>query len=199
MLSLNSLATNLRVEWICCIVGVAVVVGIFILTIVKTYVKECPHNKLLVVFAKNKDGTFRTVKCMHGGVCFVKPVVQMCSFLDLTPMPIAVELKNAPTKQHICVNVSSTFTIAVSTDHTVMLAAADKLVGRSQQDISDFAQNIIFGQLLLIISTMDLNDIENDPEGFVNNVSLQINGELNKVGLKLLQMVLTDISVDIAV
>ena len=75
----------------------------FIVWICSRY-KKCPSDKIMVVYGsigKNKDGTNRSAKCIHGGAEFVIPVFQSYAYLDLTPISIQVDLKNALSKQNI--------------------------------------------------------------------------------------------------
>ena len=63
--------------------------------------RKCPSDKILVVYGKvgsNRDGTYRSAKCIHGGAAFIVPVFQSYQYLDLTPISISVDLKNVETK-----------------------------------------------------------------------------------------------------
>ncbi|MDB9883321.1 SPFH domain-containing protein, partial [Bacteroidia bacterium] len=52
---------------------------------------------------------------------------------------------------------------------------------------------IIFGQLRLVVATMDIEEINNNRDKFLSNVSSNVEQELKKVGLKLINVNLTDI------
>nr|MBQ4319714.1 flotillin family protein [Clostridia bacterium] len=66
--------------------------------------RKCPSDKVMVIYGKvgsNADGTQRSAKCIHGGAAFIWPVIQAYQYLDLTPISINVDLKNALSKQNI--------------------------------------------------------------------------------------------------
>ena len=159
--------------------------------------RKCPSDKILVVYGKigsNKDGTSRSAKCIHGGAAFIMPVIQAYEYLDLTPISIPVDLKNALSKQNIRIDVPSRFTVGVSVEPGVMQNAAERLLGMKLTEIQELAKDIIFGQLRLIIATMDIEEINTDRDKFLAAVSNNVETELKKIGLRLINVNVTDIT-----
>ena len=159
--------------------------------------KKCPSDKIMVIYGsigKNKDGTNRSAKCIHGGAEFVVPVFQSYAYLDLTPISIQVDLKNALSRQNIRIDVPSRFTVGISTEPGVMQNAAERLLGLQLNEIQELSKDIIFGQLRLIIATMDIEEINTDRDKFLAAVSNNVETELKKIGLRLINVNVTDIS-----
>ena len=183
--------------------GLVVLIGVIVLiafmlfvTIISRY-KKCPSDKIMVIYGKvgnNKDGTSRPAKCIHGGAALVWPVVQSFEYLDLTPMSISVDLKNALSKQNIRIDVPSSFTVGISTETGVMQNAAERLLGLRMSEIQDLAKDIIFGQLRLVIATMEIEEINTDRDKFLDAVSSNVETELRKIGLRLINVNVTDIN-----
>jgi flotillin len=163
---------------------------LFLIILIRRY-KRCPSDRILVVYGKVGGG--QSAKCIHGGAAFIMPVIQDYEFLDLTPISIEVNLVNALSKQNIRVNVPSRFTIGVSTEPGVMQNAAERLLGLGLQDIQELAKEIIFGQLRLVVASMDIEEINADRDKFLANISQSVESELKKVGLKLINVNITDI------
>ncbi|MDR2466946.1 MAG: flotillin family protein [Prevotellaceae bacterium] len=158
--------------------------------------KRCPSDKILVVYGrtgKNDEGSVSSAKCIHGGASFIWPVFQSYAFLDLTPIPIECNLTNALSKQNIRVDVPCRFTVGISTEPDNMINAAERLLGLSLENIQDLAKDILFGQLRLVIATMDIEEINSDRDKFLLNVSQNVEMELRKIGLKLINVNVTDI------
>ena len=172
------------------LVFVALFIVLTLIILIKRY-KRCPSDRILVVYGKVGGG--QSAKCIHGGAAFIMPVIQDYEFLDLTPISIEVNLVNALSKQNIRVNVPSRFTIGVSTEPGVMQNAAERLLGLGLQDIQELAKEIIFGQLRLVVASMDIEEINNDRDKFLTNISQSVETELKKVGLKLINVNITDI------
>ncbi|MDO7137239.1 MULTISPECIES: flotillin family protein [Algibacter] len=181
---------NLQLGFPIAVIAAILFVFLFFIVLVRRY-KRCPSDRILVVYGKVGGG--QSAKCIHGGAAFIVPVIQDYEFLDLTPISIEVNLVNALSKQNIRVNVPSRFTIGVSTEPGVMQNAAERLLGLGQNEIQDLAQEIIFGQLRLVVASMDIEEINNDRDKFLTNISQSVETELKKVGLKLINVNITDI------
>ena len=179
------------------LVCVIVVILFSMALVVLSRYKKCPSDKIMVIYGKvgnNKDGSARSAKCIHGGAAFVWPVIQAREFLDLTPLSISVDLENALSRQNIRINVPSRFTVGISTEPGVMQNAAERLLGLKLEEVQELAKDIIFGQLRLIIATMDIEEINTDRDKFLEAVSRNVEGELKKIGLRLINVNVTDIS-----
>jgi len=177
------------------IVVFIVILFITILALFSRY-KRCPSDKILVIYGKtgkSKDGTARSARTVHGGAAFIWPVIQAYAFLDLTPISIEVNLTNALSRQNIRVDVPSRFTVGISTDMGVMTNAAERLLGLELAHIQELAKDIIFGQLRLVIATMEIEEINTDRDKFLFNVSQNVEAELQKIGLRLINVNVTDI------
>jgi flotillin len=152
--------------------------------------KRCPSDKILVIYGKTNSGS---AKCLAGGATFVWPVVQDYAYLDLHPISIDVDLHGALSRQNIRVNVPSRFTVAISTEPGVMTNAAERLLNRNEDEIRDMSKDIIFGQLRLVVATMDIEEINADRDKFLANVYHNVGTELRKIGLELINVNVTDI------
>ena len=176
------------------------VIGIILFSLILWFFsryKKCPSDKIMVIYGrvgKNKDGSTRSAKCIHGGAAFIVPVIQAYEFLDLTPLSIPVDLKSALSRQNIRVDVPSRFTVGISTEPSIMQNAAERLLGLQLAEIQELAKDIIFGQLRLIIATMDIEELNTDRDKFLEAVSRNVEVELKKIGLRLINVNMTDIS-----
>ncbi|MDE5955617.1 MAG: flotillin family protein [Bacteroidales bacterium] len=177
-----------------------IVIAVFVLivtlaAILKRY-KRCPSDKILVIYGKtgkNKNGGVSSARCIHGGAAFIWPVFQSYAFLDLKPISIECNLTNALSKQNIRVDVPCRFTVGISTEPDNMTNAAERLLGLTIENIQNIATDILFGQLRLVIATMDIEEINSDRDKFLANVSMNVEAELRKIGLKLINVNVTDI------
>lgn len=170
-------------------------VFIIIYSLFRRY-KRCPSDRILVVYGKvgrGADQTTKSAKCIHGGAAFIWPIIQDYDFLDLTPISIEVDLRGALSKQNIRVDVPSRFTVGVSTEPGIMNNAAERLLGQDMQQVHDLAKDIIFGQLRLVVATMDIEEINSNRDKFLANVGSNVEAEMRKIGLKLINVNVTDI------
>ena len=179
------------------LVFVIALVVITTLIIILSRYKKCPSDKIMVIYGKvgsNPDGSSRSARCIHGGAAFIWPIFQAYEYLDLTPLSISVDLTSALSRQNIRIDVPSRFTVGISTEAGVMQNAAERLLGLKLTEIQELAKDIIFGQLRLVIATMDIEEINTDRDKFLEAVSGNVETELKKIGLRLINVNVTDIS-----
>jgi flotillin len=182
----------MEISWfIIAIVGFVVLFLSTILFLASRY-KRCPSDRILVIYGK--VGTNRSSKCMHGGGAIIWPLIQDYEYLSLTPITINIPLHGALSFQNIRINVPSTFTVGISTDPAIMNNAAERVLGLDPQKIEDMAKEIIFGQLRLTVASLTIEQINQDRESFLDAIRKNVEPELNKIGLNLINVNITDIT-----
>ena len=176
--------------WVIFIVAFVILITSTIIFLASRY-KRCPSDAVLVVYGRVGD---QTAKCVHGGGTLVWPLIQDCAYLSLTPMTISIPLQNALSLQNIRINVPSTFTVGISTDPDIRMNAAERLLGLESADIENMAREIIFGQLRLTVAALTIEQINQDRESFLTAIRRNVEPELNKIGLYLINVNITDIT-----
>ena len=172
------------------VVGIVVLVVLFA-AVINRY-RRCPSDKILVIYGGS--GSKKSAKCVHGGGAFVWPIIEDYAYLSLTPISIDANLTNALSRQNIRVDVPCRFTVGISTDEECMTAAAERLLGLSAQQIQELARDILFGQLRLVIATMSIEELNSDRDKFLEAISSNVEVELKKIGLRLINVNVTDIN-----
>ena len=180
-------AADLAVIAIFAIVMVLVATVIFL---AQRY-RRCPPDKVIVIYGRSGgEGASKTI---HGGGVLVWPLIQDYAYLNLQPMSIPINLTNALSHQNIRVNVPSTFTIGISVEPSLMQRAAERLLSLAPQQVEELAQEIIFGQLRLTVAMLSIEQINQDRDNFLDLIRTNVGHELNKVGLYLINVNITDI------
>ena len=174
---------------------VAGVLGLFLFLAVVAFwlsrFKRCPSNRVLVVFGKTGD---QSARCYHGGGVMIWPIIQDYGYLSLEPLVIDIPLAGALSLNNIRVDVPATFTVGVSTDPVLMNNAAERLLGLNTQAIREQSQDIILGQLRLVIATLTIEEINKDREKFMSLINENVAQEVNKIGLELINVNIRDIT-----
>ena len=146
----------------------------------------------MVVYGRTDKG--KASRTIHGGAALVWPLIQDYAFLSLNPITINIDLRNALSLQNIRINVPSTFTIGVSTESHIMANAAERLLGLKQPEIEEMAKEIIFGQLRLTVASLTIEQINQDRDAFLELTRTNVDTELQKIGLYLINVNLVDIT-----
>ena len=170
---------------------IGVLAAFIILTALLNRYRRCPSDKILVIYGTTSNGG--SAKCVHGGGAFVWPIVQDYAYLSLTPISIEANLTNALSRQNIRVDVPCRFTVGISTEGESMNNAAERLLGLTPNDIQEMARDILFGQLRLVIASMSIEELNSDRDKFQESIMTNVEIELKKIGLKLINVNVTDI------
>jgi len=175
-------------------IGIGLVLLLFLVVFLATRYKRCPSNRILVIWGRG--GGKQSARCYHGGGQFVWPVIEDFAYMSLEPLVIDIPLEGALSLNNIRVHVPSTFTVGIATDTVMMASAAERLLGLAPQSIRELAQDIILGQLRLVIATLSIEEINKDREKFMGLINENVTQEINKVGLELINVNIRDISDD---
>lgn len=173
------------------ILGVLLFLVLFVGLFIASRYKRCPSNRVLVIWGKSGK---QSAHCYHGGARIVWPIFQDYAYMMLEPLVIEIPLEGALSLNNIRVNVPSTFTVGIATDEVLMNNAAERLLMMNQQQIREQAQDIILGQLRLVIATLSIEEINKDREKFMGFIHENVTQEINKIGLELINVNVRDIT-----
>ena len=172
----------------------AILVAVILLTfigILSRY-RKCKSDEVLVVYGKT-GGEKKSAKLYHGGAAFVWPIIQGYEFLSMKPMQIDCKLTGALSAQNIRVDVPTTITVAISTDADVMQNAAERMLGLTIDDKQNLITDVVYGQMRLVIADMTIEELNSDRDKFLSKVKDNIDTELRKFGLYLMNINISDI------
>ena len=172
----------------------AILVAVILLTfigILSRY-RKCKSDEVLVVYGKT-GGEKKSAKLYHGGAAFVWPIIQGYEFLSMKPLQIDCKLTGALSAQNIRVDVPTTITVAISTDPEVMQNAAERMLGLTMDDKQNLITDVVYGQMRLVIADMTIEELNSDRDKFLSKVKDNIDTELRKFGLYLMNINISDI------
>lgn len=173
--------------------GLLLLVALTIWSIMSRY-KKCGSDEVLVVYGKTSGNS--SSKCYHGGAAFVWPIIQGYKILSMKPIQIQCSLVGALSSQKIKVDVPTVVTVAISEEPEVMQNAAIRLLGMSEDEKVDQIKDVIWGQMRLVVAEMTVEQLISDRENFLGSCKKNIDNELKKFGLTLLNINISDITDD---
>jgi flotillin len=162
-----------------------------LLVVFTTHYKRCPADKVLVISGRVGKGS--PAKLISGGAAFVIPFLQEHAWLDLTPLSLDIDLKDALSLENIRVAVPTTVTIAVSRIPDQQMNAATRLLDLTDGQIIALAQDVIFGQMRQVIAAMSIEEINRNRDAFLKKIEDSLEPELAKFGLIPLNVNIKDI------
>ena len=156
--------------------------------------KRCPSDKILVIYGKT--GGSRSSLCIHGGACFVWPVLQSHQWLDLSPIPIDLGEKEFSLNEKDRVKIVSKLIAAISTETGIMENAAERLLGLRVDSIRDLTLEITEGCMRSAVKELGAEAIQSDPDSLVDRLGERLDAVLKEVGLKVINLDIKKIEVN---
>ena len=161
------------------------VVGLGMLIFFFSRYQKCPSDRILVIYGKT--GPRQSSKCLHGGAAFIWPVIQAYEFLDLTPIPIEINNKYSFSDGSTIRNPVKC-TVGISTEPSVMVNAAERLLGLKLTQVKDLASDMIDSSICDVIDRTQSIDNHTDKVGLTEKISEKLEGELRKIGLRMINI-----------
>lgn len=145
--------------------------------------KRVPADKALVI-----TGLRKRVLIGKGGIQI--PFLETSCMISLEAVSMTTDITEAPSKQGIFVDIAGTAVVKVdSTPDKVLIAVEQFCNGnadKTTQNIKNVVEQILEGKLRGIVSTLTVEQINEDRVAFENSIEDSITKELSAMGLKLL-------------
>ena len=162
--------------------------------IMATRYKLCPADKLLVVYGVNS--TNKSSQIIHGGGRIVWPLTQSYAYLDLKPITLELDGFKASTQGNERLVMDNTVIVAISTEEARSQVAATRLLGLHEQLIHDLAMQATQSTIKSTMWKLPLESIRDDREGFMSQLTQNLDDEMAKLGLYVINVNFTHISLD---
>lgn len=161
-----------------------IVLGVIVLIIVLLSCwRKVAADKAMVI-----TGLQKRVLSGKGG--FMIPVLETSCVISLENMSMTTDVTEAPSKQGIFVDVVGTAVVKVDNTPSAVCKAVEQFCNGSAKNtkdtISSMVEQILEGKLRGIVSTMTVEQINEDRAAFEKKIEEDINRELEEMGLKLL-------------
>jgi flotillin len=170
---------------------VIIIIALFIL-VIKQY-KICPNDKVMVIYGAGSSAA-SGARIVQGGGALVIPFLQNFRYMSLAPMSISVDLQGALSANNIRLNLPSQFTIAIASKSGELIQnAVRNLLDMDEAGIQTTARDIIIGALRAVVGKLTIDELIRDRVAFIKAINDDVNSELNKIGLDLVNVNIRDI------
>ncbi len=164
--------------WI--VIGIVVVVLLLLIFICW---KRVPADKAMVI-----TGLRKRVLVGKGGIQI--PFLETSCTISLESVSMTTDITEAPSKQGIFVDIAGTAVVKVDNDPGMVLLAVEQFCNgnteRTTQNIRNVVEQILEGKLRGIVSTLTVEQINEDRVAFETSIEDSITNELKAMGLRLM-------------
>lgn len=177
----NSLGASVTIALI--IFLVIVIVGA-----INSLVQICDPNKILIISGrqyKRQDGEKLGYRVIYGGRTYRIPILETVRTMDLTTMPVPIEVTNAYAKGGTPLNIQAIANVRISGDWSLVGNAIERFLGRSRDEISRVARETLEGNLRGVVATLTPEQLNEDRLQFAERIANDVSSDMAKLGLQL--------------
>ncbi|MEM9926235.1 MAG: SPFH domain-containing protein [Cyanobacteria bacterium P01_D01_bin.50] len=169
-----------------------IALGIFgsILTIwfLKSCLCVCKPNEVIVISGrkwKTKDGQEVGYRVLSGGRAIRIPIVEKIRRMDVTTMPVPVEVKNAYSKGGTPLNIQAIANVKLSSNPEIIGNAIERFLRSERNEILRVARETLEGNLRGVVATLTPEQVNEDRLQFAESITSDVSRDLMKLGLQI--------------
>ena len=164
-------------------------------------IRICRPNEMLVVTGSRSNQGQQGVKgyrvVANGGWTFVKPILETARRMDVTLLPVLVEVNNAYSKGGTPLNIQAIANVKVSSDPAVRNNAIERFLGRDSAEIVQVAKENLEGNLRSVLAQLTPEQVNEDRLRFAEQIADEVGADLRRLGLQLDTLKIQSVSDDV--
>ena len=167
---------------------------------IKSFLCICKPNEVLILSGRKrrtKDGQNVGYRVLTGGRAIRIPIVETVKRMDVTTMPVRVEVKNAYAKGGTPLNIQAIANVKISTDPAVVGNAIERFLDRDRSELTRVSRETLEGHLRGVVATLTPEDLNEDRLSFAQRIASDISRDLTKLGLQLDTLKIQSVSDDV--
>ncbi len=184
--------------------SIPVALGIFgaivLVWLVKSFLCICKPNEVLIISGRKwrtKDGQEVGYRVLAGGRAIRIPIVETIKRMDITTMPVLVEVRNAYSKGGIPLNIQAIANVKVSSDRAIVGNAIERFLESDRKEIARVARETLEGNLRGVVATLTPEQVNEDRLQFAERITSDVTRDLMKLGLQIDTLKIQSVSDDV--
>ena len=182
--------------------GIAFVIflGIIGIWFLNSFMCICKPNEVLVLSGrkhKSKSGRELGYRVIFGGRAIRLPLFETVKRMDLTVMPVPVEVKNAYSKGGIPLDIQAIANVKISSNPSIIGNAIERFLDRNPSEINRVAKETLEGNLRGVVATLTPEELNEDRLQFAEQIAKDVSRDLTKLGLQLDTLKIQSVSDDV--
>ena len=169
-----------------------IALGIFGLIVLVWFLKSflciCKPNEVVILSGRKhriKDGQDVGYRVLTGGRAIRIPIVETVKRMDVTTMPVRVEVHKAYSKGGTPLNIQAIANVKISSDPLVVGNAIERFLDHDRSEVVRVAQETLEGNLRGVVATLTPEQVNEDRLRFAERIASDVSRDLIKLGLQL--------------
>lgn len=175
-------------------IGLILIIALFVIlaiyTVFSLFYKKVGANKVMVVtgaFLRGKE------KIIRGGGTIVIPGLQEVQYLELSAFTLDIDIKSSSLTQ-VPLQVEGTATLNLGDTEELLITAARKFLGLSNEERNTQLRDVVEGQVRGILGEMRPEDAVNKKAEFADKISEDLAPLLDTFGVKVMSVQINDVT-----
>ncbi len=180
-------------------IGLSIFGFLIFLWILNQILCICKPNEILILSGlkrKTKEGHelgYRVTR--HRTICI--PILETVKRMDLTTMPVPVEVKNAYAKGGTPLNIQAIANVKISSNSEIVGNAIERFLDRDRQEIVRVARETLEGNLRGVVATLTPEELNEDRLRFAERITDDVQDDLQRLGLEIDTLKIQSVSDDV--
>jgi flotillin len=161
---------------------------VLLIWFVNSFMQICNPNEIMILSGRKhrtKDGHEVGYRVIFGGRTIVIPILETVERMDLTTMPVPVEVKNAYSKGGTPLHIQAIANVKISSDPEIVGNAIERFLGRDRSEIAAVARETLEGNLRGVVALLTPEQVNEDRLQFAERIAQDVSRDLAKLGLQL--------------
>lgn len=163
-----------------------VVIGFIIYTLKNLVFVATPSQVLVLAGSRHRRGDhvvgFRAIR---GGRAVRVPLIESVYWMDLSNIPVEIQVNGAFSKGGIPLNVHGIAHIKLPGEEPRLSNAVERFLGRSRGEIAQIARETLEGNLRGVLAQLTPEQVNKDKVAFANTLLEEAEHDMSKMGLVL--------------
>ncbi len=167
---------------------VIVVAALFILYTLKNLLFVATPNQVLVLSGGNyrgPDGRRIGYRAIRGGRAMRMPLIETVHRMDLSNVPVDIEVRHAFSKGGIPLNVQGVAHVKLPGENPRLANAVERFLGRSRTEIAQVARETLEGNVRGVLAQLTPEQVNQDKVAFANKLLEEADHDFVRIGLVL--------------
>jgi flotillin len=174
--------------------------SIGIIWFINSFLCICKPNEVLILTGRKrqtKEGHEIGYHVFSGGRAISIPLLETVKRMDVTTMPILVEVRNAYAKGGTPINIQAIANVKISSNSDVVGNAIERFLGRDRSEIVRVAKETLEGNLRGVVATLTPEQVNEDRLKFAESITSDVRRDLIKLGLEIDTLKVQNVSDDV--
>lgn len=181
-------------------IALTLFVGVVGVWFIKSFMCICKPNEVVILSGrkwKAEDGHEVGYRVLPGGRAVRIPVLETVKRMDVTTIPLRLEVRNAYAKGGTPLNIQAIANIKISSDPAVVGNAIERFLDCDRSEIARVARETLEGNLRGVVATLTPEQVNKDRLRFAERIASDVQHDLIKLGLHIDTLKIQNVSDDV--